>query len=449
MLTIPGKPQRFCDRVSRRNFLKVGGLAFGGLSVANLLEAETASGIGRSHKAIIMVFLPGGPPHLDMWDLKPDAPSEVRGEFDPIPTNVAGIQICELMPRTAQIMDKLAIIRSVVGVPGDHAAYHCLTGRPRQNAPAGGWPSLGAVLSKLQGPVDPAVPPFVGLAPEMKLKEWADSGAPGFLGNSFAPFKPKGEMLGDMVLDGITSDRLEDRRGLTTAFDRFRRKVDTSDSIAAADAFKQQAFGILSSSRILDALDVSKEDKRVRERYGKGGPKLMPTSTDELDATGDLQHFLIARRLVEAGARCVTLNFGKWDWHAENFRGAKNALPMLDQGLSALVEDLHERGLDKDVSVVVWGEFGRSPNINGSAGRDHWNRVMSAVVAGGGMRTGQVIGETDRLAGEAIERPVHYQQIFATLYRQLGIDVDKTVLKDLNGRPHYLIDHREPIQELL
>ena len=191
MLTIPGGSQRFCHSFSRRNVLKIGGLAFGGLSVARLLEAEAASGIGRSHKAIIMVFLPGGPPHLDMWDLKPDAPSEIRGEFDPIPTNVAGIQICELMPRMAQIMDKLAIVRSVVGVPMDHAAYHCLTGRPRQNAPAGGWPSLGAVLSKLQGQVDPAVPPFVGLAPDMQLKEWADSGSPGFLGGRLLRLNPR------------------------------------------------------------------------------------------------------------------------------------------------------------------------------------------------------------------------------------------------------------------
>lgn len=192
---------------SRRALLTIGGLALGGMSLSEILRAENAQSAGRptaAHKSVIMVFLAGGPPHLDMFDLKPDAPVEIRGEFSPIRTNVAGIEICELMPRMAAIMDKLAIIRSVVETPHDHAAFHCLTGRPRATAsapgpqPAGGWPALGAVASKLLGPVHPSMPPFVGLAPEMKLKEWADPGSPGYLGTAHAPFQPRTEAVRDM-----------------------------------------------------------------------------------------------------------------------------------------------------------------------------------------------------------------------------------------------------------
>ncbi len=457
MLGILGEPCRFCDGVSRRSFLKIGGLAFGGLSMSEIARAQAATYIGeattktssRSHKAIIMVFLPGGPPHQDMFDLKPHAPAEVRGEFDPIETNVSGIRICELMPRTAAIMDKLAIIRSVIETPNDHAAYHCLTGRALNGPkPAGGWPALGSVLSKVDGPVASGVPPFVGLAAKMKLETWSDC-SPGFLGAAHGPFKPSGEMRGDLVLNGINSGRLHDRQRLLESFDRFHSAVDNSGQMDGLDWFNQQALSVLTSSALLEALDPSREDERIRERYGSGGPKLRPSSGDELDATGDLEHFLIARRLVEAGVRCVMLNFGKWDAHSDNFRRAKNNLPLLDQGIAALVTDLHERGLDKDVTVVVWGEFGRTPRINVNAGRDHWPNVMSVLLAGGGMRTGQVIGETDRIAGEAVTRRVRFQEVFATLYHNLGIDVEHTQLTDLNGRPHYLLDQRTPVHELI
>ena len=379
-----------------------------------------------------------------MFDLKMEAPSEIRGEFTPISTNVSGIQICEHLPKMARVMDKMAIIRSIVGSAGRHEAFQCLTGRSNQNMPAGGWPSLGAVLSKLQGPVDPAVPPFVGLSPKMAVPSWADSGSPGFLGVPHAPFKPDGGGLADMVLSGVTLDRLADRRALLGGFDRFRRDVDASGVMSGVDSFNEQAFGLLTSSKLVDALDIQREDPKVRERYGKGDPHNRDDGAPKL-----MEHFLVARRLVEAGARCVTLAFSRWDHHGQNFTALRQDLPMLDQGVSALVEDLHQRGLDKDVSVVVWGEFGRTPTINKDGGRDHWPNVSCALLAGGGMKMGQVIGSTDRLGGEAKDRPVQFGEVFATLYHNLGIDVGKTTLPDLNGRPQYLVDGYQPMQELI
>jgi hypothetical protein len=445
MLTIYGNKSRFCDGISRRNFLKIGSLVMGGLSLPQLLRAEAQSGIGKSHKAVIMIFLPGGPSHQDMFDLKLDAPSEIRGEFKPISTKVPGIQICEHMPRIAAVMDKLTIIRSIVGAKDNHDAFQCMTGHLTSPQPPGGWPSLGSVVSKLQGPVDKAVPAFIGLAPKMGHMEWADPGKPGFLGIAHAPFKPEGQGKEDMVLNGVTLDRLADRKTLLTGFDNFRRDVDASGLMEGLDAFNEQAFGVLTSSKLLEALDLQKEDKHIVERYGKGDPKNRDDGGPKL-----MEQFLMARRLVEAGARCVTLAFSRWDHHGDNFGALRQDLPLFDQGLSALVEDLHQRGLDKDVSVVVWGEFGRTPTINKDAGRDHWPRVSCAVLAGGGMKHGQVIGATDRLGGEASERPVQFGEVFATLYHNLGIDINKVTLPDLAGRPQYLVtDGCQPMPELV
>jgi len=447
MLTIYGpKPANsgFCDGVSRRSFLKIGALGLGGLTLPQLLRAESAGGVKMGHKAVIMIFLPGGPSHQDMFDLKMDAPSEIRGEFKPIETNVSGIQICEHLPKVARLMDKMALIRSIVGANGDHYAVQCLTGRTHQNMPPGGWPSLGSVLSKLQGPVNKYVPPFVGLSPKMGHMPWADAGTAGFLGVSHAPFKPDGAGKQDMILNGVTLDRLADRRALLTGFDKLRRDIDGSGLMEGVDTFYQQAFGMLTSSKLLEALDLKNEDQKVVERYGKGDPKNRDDGGPKL-----MEHFLIARRLVEAGARCVTLAFSRWDHHGDNFGALRQDLPLLDQGLSALIEDLHQRGLDKDVSVVVWGEFGRTPTINKEAGRDHWPRVSCALLAGGGMKLGQVIGKTDRLGGEATERPVQFGEVFATLYHNLGIDPNKTTVKDLSGRPQYLVDGHLPMKELV
>lgn len=449
MLTLLGGAQgRFCDGVTRRSFLKIGGLALGGLSLPDLLRAEQQAGIRRSHKAVIMIFLAGGPPHQDMFDLKPDAPSEIRGEFRPISTNVPGIAICELFPRLARIADKLAFIRSIVGANGDHFAVQCLTGRdPRKGpVPKGGWPCLGSVLAKLEGPAHPAVPPALGLSPKTQHRPWGDNGSPGFLGPAYAPFTPEGdEVRSDMVLQGVTLERLRDRKGLLESFDRFRREADASGAMEGLDAYQRQAFEVLTSSRLAEAFDLSKEDPRTVERYGRGS-----SAFQDDGPWARLDQFLMARRLVEAGARCVTLAFGRWDWHGQTFKKARENFPLLDQGVSALVEDLHARGLDKDVTVVVWGEFGRTPVINKDGGRDHWPQVNGALLAGGGMRTGQVIGATDRQGGSVTERPVSFEEVFATIYHNLGIDAGRTTLKDLDGRPQYVVDpDARPIRELV
>lgn len=449
MLTLLGpQPSRsgYCDGISRRNFLRIGTLGLGGLALPGLLRAESASGIRRSHKAIIMIFLPGGPSHQDMFDLKMDAPSEIRGEFRPMATNVPGIQICEHLPRIARQADRYTLIRSMVGAEDRHDAITCHTSRHPRNQPPGGWPSMGSVLSRLQGPADPAMPAYVGLAPKMGHVPWSDNGRAGYLGPACAPFEiNKGGGKEDMVLNGITLDRLSDRRTLLDSLDRFRRDVDASGQMSGLDAYTQQAFGILTSSRLVQALDLKNEDPKIVERYGKGDPRNRDDGGPKL-----MEHFLIARRLVEAGSRFVTLAFSRWDHHGDNFGALRQDLPLLDQGLSALLEDLHQRGLEKDVSVVVWGEFGRTPTINKDGGRDHWPRVSCALLAGGGMRHGQVIGATERLGGEASERPVQFGEIHATLYHCLGIDVNKVTLPDLTGRPQFLVDNGlQPMRELV
>lgn len=436
MLTISGsRGEPFCDGLTRRSFLKVGGLGLGGLGLPDLLRAEAQGGNAQRNKSVIMIFLPGGPPHQDMFDLKMDAPAEIRGEFSPIPTAVPGIQICELFPRMARMAKRLTFIRSIVGGVDSHWSLQCLSGRSPREKIAGGWPSLGSVLSKLEGPAQPGIPPFVGLAPKMGHVPWSDPGKPGFLGPSHGPFNPNGAGRADMMLDQVSLDRLKDRRSLLQGFDRFRRTVDREDAFGGMEQFTRQAFGILTSSRLAAALDLDKEDPKLRDRYGRGSAKLQADGGPKL-----LDQFLLARRLVEAGVRCVTLAFSRWDWHGNNFGRAREDFPMLDQGVTALVEDLHDRGLDQDVSVVVWGEFGRTPKINPQAGRDHWPRVSCALLACGGMKMGQVIGATDRLGGEATDRPVHFQEVFATLYHNLGIDVSTATVPDLSGRPRYLVD---------
>ncbi len=446
MLNIFGRSQPLCDRVSRRAFLQVGGLALGGMSLPQILRAEQASGFNGGNKGVIMIFLPGGPSHQDMWDIKMDAPAEIRGEFTPIATKVPGVEICELFPRLASISDKLAFIRSMVGANGNHYAFQCLTGHHSNNQPPGGWPAMGSVLSSVYGSRDPAVPAYVGLSPKCGHVPWGDNGQPGFLGVAHSPFTPHGEGREDMTLNGITVDRLDDRRRVLAAFDNFRREADQSGMMSGLDSFTDQAFGILTSSKLADALNIENEPQEVRDRYGYGEDRLQSDGSTRL-----LTNFLVARRLIEAGARCVSLSFSRWDWHGGNFTRARQDFPMLDQAVSALIEDLDHRGMLDDVSVVVWGEFGRTPKINGSAGRDHWPQVSCAMLAGGGMRTGKVIGSTNRLGEHAVDRPVHFQEVFATLYKSLGLDVNTFTHRDFQGRPQFLIDAStyQPMPELV
>ena len=371
MLTILGKAARYCDGVSRRGFLRVGGLSAmaGGLTLADLYRLEAAEGAKpKKHKSVINVFLGGGPPHQDMWEIKSEAPSEIRGEFKPINTNVPGIQICEVFPTLASLMDKAVVIRSVVGCSGGHDAYMCMSGwHPNSLKNIGGRPSIGAALSKLYGPADPSVPPFIGLAEPTKHAPWAHAGKAGFLGSAHGPFKPDGPGMANMTLNGISMERLSSRRDLLQQMDNLRRDIDISGTMEGMDAFGQRALDVLTSSKLVDALDLSKEDPKTVERYGDGKPYKYqydgaPTCNEQ---------FLMARRLIEAGARVVSLSYGRWDSHGQNFDLVRDHGGKLDQCLGALISDLDERGMLDDVTIAVWGEFGRTPKINGNAGRDH------------------------------------------------------------------------------
>lgn len=438
MLTILGQSDRrsyFCDGLSRRDFLRIGGLGVGGLALPQLLRAEAAQGIRSSRKAVIMIFLTGGPPHQDMYDLKQDAPAEIRGPFQPVATQVPGIQICEHLPRIAASMDRFAAIRSLVGSDGGHSQYQCTTGWSPRKPPVKDWPSLPAVVSKLQGPATEDAPPGMSL-----WYKWNEPNpGPGFLGSAQAPFEPIGNERQNMVLQGVTLDRLGNRRNLLESFDRLQRESD--ERLQGSSAFQQQAFGILTSGKLAKALDLSQEDPRIVARYGQGNASERLASVP--------QHFLMARRLVEAGARVVTLNHAIWDWHNDNFKNAQKQFPIFDRAITALVDDLHERGLADDVTVLAWGEFGRTPKINKQAGRDHWPQVSCALLAGGGMRTGQLIGSTDRTGSEARDRPVTFQEVYATVYHNLGIDVRQATIPDLHGRPQYLVEAGvQPLPEL-
>ena len=420
-------------RLSRRGFLSVGG--FGMLSLPNILQAQQQN--GTQHKAVINIFLGGGPPHQDMWDIKTDAPAEIRGEFQPIDTSVPGIQIGESFPKIASMMDKFVAIRSVIGSAGGHDGYQCMSGWGRNEKIVGvGYPSIGSVASKIQGPVDVSVPATIGLAAKTKHSPWSESGSEGYLGISHRPFKPNGEMMSDLTLNGITKDRLQSRKELLTGLGNIKPE---------GDVFIDEAFDVLTSSKLVDALDLSQEDPKIRERYGDGKPfKYQYDGAPTVN-----EHVLMARRLVEGGVRSVSLSYGRWDSHGANFDLVRDHGGKLDQCVSALVEDLDERGMLDDVTVIVWGEFGRTPKVNKNAGRDHWPQVSCALMAGGGMKLGQTIGETNRLGEHAVERPVHFQEIVSTLYYNLGIDPRDTTVIDTGGRPQYLLDHRDPMTELV
>lgn len=448
MLRIEDRATQFCDRIPRRSFLQIGGLAMGGLSLPQILQAQQESKQKKSHKAVIMIFLNGGPPHQDMFDLKPDAPAEIRGEFQPISTNIPGIQISELMPCVAGMMDKFSIIRSLVGSEGRHDSFQCCTGHQfRDPKPQGGWPSMGSALSKLKGPVDPSVPPYIDLSQKMAHDPYNIKGA-GFLGMAHTPFRPDGEVMQNMSLKNISTIRMNARTNLLKELDTFRKKVDHKLSTDTSDNFTEQALGVLTSSRLVEALNLEKVDPKIRARYGIDDPKVLGFDP-KMGYQALMSRFLQARRAVEAGARMVTCSFADFDYHSDNFGRARKVIPLLDQGVSALVNDLHERGLENDVTVMVWGEFGRTPKINQKGGRDHWSRVHAGLMAGGGMKTGQVIGSTNKWAEEAVDRPVHMQEVFATLYHNLGIDTATTTIPDNNGRPQYLLERQEPIPELV
>ena len=446
MLTLStGRPRTrasFCNGQSRRDFLRIGSLALGGLSLPGLLQAESLGGINNSRKGCIMIYLAGGPPHQDMVDLKPNAPMEFRGEFKPISTNVPGIEICELLPRMARMMDKFTIIRSIDGCIDRHDPHQILSGvESKDNMEQA--PCIGSFAAKLLGSSQPGVPPFICLSPKTRHLPWSSAGGPGFLGKQYAAFRPDGDGMQDMVLNGINSGRLKNRAQLLQRLDSFRRSMDAANELAAHDRFVHNAFDVLSSSSLVDALDIESADPKLRDRYGRGDKNFIADGPWRW-----VDQFLMALELIQAGARFVTLAFSRWDWHGNAFGQGRRDMPLLDQGLTALVEDIHRRDLQNDVSVLVMGEFGRTPRINKTAGRDHWPKANFAILAGGGMKMGQVIGATNRLGEEPTERPIHPQQVLGMLYRALGIDVETVTVPDNSGRPQYLVERRDRIPEL-
>jgi hypothetical protein len=418
--------------------LQLGGLALGGLTLPGLLEAEEKR--GRSHRSVIMVYLSGGIAHQDTVDLKPDAPAEVRGEFKPIATNVPGIRIGELLPRLARCADRYAILRSIVGQIDEHSSFQSTVGFPMSTTRREGKPHFGAVVAKMRGASDPVIPPFVDLFPTMQHRPYNSPGA-GHLGRAAQAVKVDSQDLAVMRLVGRSPLELGDRQALLSRVNRLKRMADEADTL---EGHYRRAFDVLTSSKLLAALDVGKEPDTVRQRYGRGSPRHLgdgaPMWNDQL---------LMARRLVEAGARVVTVAYGFWDTHGQNFRYLKQHLPLFDQGISALIEDIYARGLDRTCTVVVWGEFGRTPRINKDAGRDHWARVNSALIAGGGLKTGQVIGSTDSTAAVAREQPIHYRDVLATIYHNLGID-PHAMVQDVSGRPNPILPaEAKPIAKLL
>jgi hypothetical protein len=422
MFTLWGNRQRFCDGVSRRSFLRIG--AFGaGLSLAGMLRAR-AAGSSTAGKSAIMIQLPGGPSHLDTYDMKPDAPAEFRGEFKPIATNVPGVRICEYFPLQARMWDKLAVVRSLVTAP-EHSDAQTTTGYSEEVNRTAHHPSFGAVVSKLRSGTND-IPPFVS------LRGMTVGNEPGFLGIAHRPFTADGPGLSNLRLaNGVDTSRLDDRKSLLSTFDNICREIDATGTMKGIDAFNGRAFDMVSSGAVRRALDLTREEPRSRDRYQ------------------GVEQFLTARRLIEAGVGCVTLAYGGWDTHTGNFRTLKQLMPALDRGVANLIQDLHDRGMERDVVTVMWGEFGRTPKVNGSdGGRDHWSAAMSALVAGGGLKMGQAIGSTNARAEYPRGRPYTPPQLLSTCYQAMGIDPSMT-FPDGSGRPMYVLDDREPVTELL
>ena len=433
MITFQGESQRFCDRFARRDFFRIGGLAIGGLTLPGLLKAEQIAAGRATGKSIINIYLAGGPTHLDTFDLKPTAAREFRGEFQPIPTNVPGMQICELMPKLCQVGDKFSVIRSISGLRDEHAPQQSDSGWSEQSLRnMGGRPGIGSVMSKLWGPSQTTA---TGTAPTfVDLTGWTKTG---FTGQINAGFRPDGEGRQNLSLNQkVSLSRLDNRKALLGGLDRLQRNVDQSGMLTAIDSYTERAVGIVTSGELAKAMDLRQEDPRQLERYGANNGN-------------ENQRFVLARRLIQSGARCVSFSWGGWDTHGDNFVTMRRQLPPLDQGLAALIDDLDAHGLLESTIIMMSGEFGRTPRINNTAGRDHWARASFFFLAGGGLRHGQMIGATSRNGEEPIERPIHIQNVFHTIYHQLGIDSNTVTLTDPNGRPQYLVEDRNLITELL
>lgn len=444
-----------CDGLHRRVLLKMGAAGVFGLTLADFLRADTRSALDPSYRkrSIVNVWLAGGASHLDTFDMKPDAPAEFRGEFESIATRIPGVRICEHLPRIAERLDRMALIRSLTGMVDSHDGAMNATGWPPGNMKnLGGRPNIGSVVSKLQGPTNGNVPTAVAMISGYNPSEQAYFRSAGFLGPAFDCYTPDSEDgRANLTARLITQDRLS----LLTRLDTLRRDLDARGNIQAMDAYTERAVQFVTSREFADALDITREPPAVRQRYGIGGDyrsRGAPLAKSNLGQQN--ARFLMARRLIECGARCVNVTWEegaarRWDTHQDNFNALRNELlPPFDIGLSAFFDDLESRGMLEDVLVLVWGEFGRTPRINKDAGRDHYAPAASALLFGGGLKVGQVIGSTTRNGDLPADRPIQFQQMFATLYRHLGIDPTHATLVDTNNRPQYLITHTDSIPEL-
>jgi hypothetical protein len=437
-----------CAGVSRRDFIQIGLGGTVGLGFCDLLRlraAEPARQLAGKNVNCILVWMDGGPSHYETFDPKPDAPSEIRGDFKPISTSVPGIQFSEAVPHLAQAADKLTIVRSVCHKDPNHGGgnHYMMTGAPTPVPVACGafvtfHPSFGSMVSYDRGIRK-------GLVPYVSIPEVSRSGGPNFLGAQHAPFVIDGSpnsdsfKVRDVTLPAeISEGRAASRQELRHALDSMQRFADklADDPAVAFDEFYARGMDLVGSAEAQKAFDIHSEDKKVRESYGRNDFG---------------QRLLLARRLVEVGVSFVTVYTGGWDHHTKIFDAYKgDHLKRFDQGVAALINDLDSRGLLENTLVIALGEFGRTPKVNKDAGRDHWPRVSCAALAGGGFRHGQVIGATDRLGGEAVERAVDFQEIFATLYHHLGIDTRTATVPDLSGRPRYLVDEQfRPLPELV
>jgi hypothetical protein len=442
-----GDSEKFCDGISRRSFLRAGGLAFGGLALSDFLRIKAAGAVAaeRRGKSVIMICLGGGPSHVDTYDMKPDAPSEIRGEFRPINTNVAGMRISEMLPRQSKLADKFAVVRSATWQEPDHQRIEIFTGYPKKER----RPSFGSYVSRLVQGCDTTLPKFVSLKGDDG--EIAEAEQPLWVGAQHRAFVPNNQGLKSLeITKKVDLSRLKNRKELLGELDTLRREVDAKGEMGAFDAFSGEALDMLTSGKARKAFDLSDEKPETLDQYRSGGDKFKYLSGP---ASWDWQAFVRARRLVEAGVPFVSMQVGLWDHHCDPksgsiFEGYRSLLPLYDNCLSALITDLYERGLHKDVCVVVWGEFGRTPRINQYGGRDHWPAAGSVLFSGGGLKMGQYVGATSSGGEHPITRPYTPKNILATLYHVLGIDLSATI-PDLNGRPQYLLDDREAVRELV
>jgi hypothetical protein len=426
----------------RRRLLRSSAVSFGGLALANLLRHEALAGVSPTadKKSVLLLFQPGGPSHLETWDMKPDAPAEYRGEFTSIPTNLPGYRVCEFLPKLATMCDKLTILRSVYHNMNEHsqAVHTTLTGyAPTKGDPAQEAPSCGSIIAKQLGW-------RAGMPGYIAVQEAIGHGRAGYLGVAYDPFETFGYPTSDgfrvrnlKAADGLKPDRVANRKAMIEQFDTIRRDADATGAIEAMDTFRRQAFELATSSQVQEAFDLNKEDAKTRDRYGR--------------QSNSGQCALLGVRLVERGARFVTvnMNFAKpWDSHQDNFTAHRQNVPMYDHTVSAVIEDLEQRGLLDQVLVIVAGEFGRTPRINDKAGRDHWPSCYSVVLAGGGVKRGIILGSSDALAELPKDRPISHQDVLATMYHILGVDYSQSYLNEAQ-RPVQVLNTGEPIQEIL